>query len=130
LFSIICGAANNQLADSTRDGDALHQRGILYCPDFVVNRMGIVNCAHEDSGNFGNTMADPEIVKHFSESYGRGVFAVTTRVLEESKRNNLSTDAVAKQLADQAATVAHPIWPHRQRSIIRSLLADEWHKQK
>ena len=38
----VCGAANNQLADST-DDDALAERGILYAPDFVVNAGGIIN---------------------------------------------------------------------------------------
>ncbi|HYN19485.1 MAG TPA: Glu/Leu/Phe/Val dehydrogenase dimerization domain-containing protein, partial [Thermoanaerobaculia bacterium] len=34
---IVAGAANNQLADDERDGKALHERGILYAPDFVGN---------------------------------------------------------------------------------------------
>ncbi|KIC37700.1 amino acid dehydrogenase [Ruegeria sp. ANG-R] len=42
----VAGGANNQLA---RDEDAqlLHQRGILYAPDFVANGGGIVNVATE-----------------------------------------------------------------------------------
>jgi valine dehydrogenase (NAD+) len=45
----VCGAANNQLADST-DDDALAERGILYAPDFVVNAGGIINLAEEFVG--------------------------------------------------------------------------------
>ncbi|WP_299662949.1 Glu/Leu/Phe/Val dehydrogenase dimerization domain-containing protein [uncultured Ruegeria sp.] len=42
----VAGGANNQLARSC-DAQALHQRGILYAPDFVANGGGIVNVATE-----------------------------------------------------------------------------------
>jgi leucine dehydrogenase len=43
---VICGAANNQLAD---EGLAvrLEQRGILYAPDFIVNAGGLINVYRE-----------------------------------------------------------------------------------
>jgi leucine dehydrogenase len=44
--SVVCGAANNQLA-TPEDGARLAERGILYCPDYVVNSGGIVNVAGE-----------------------------------------------------------------------------------
>ena len=43
---MICGAANNQLAED-RHGDQLHERGILYAPDYVVNAGGILNISAE-----------------------------------------------------------------------------------
>jgi leucine dehydrogenase len=43
---VVCGAANNQLADDEA-GDALAERGILYAPDYVVNAGGIINIALE-----------------------------------------------------------------------------------
>ena len=36
---IICGAANNQLLNLRTDDELLKKRGILYIPDFLVNRM-------------------------------------------------------------------------------------------
>ncbi len=42
----IAGAANNQLA-SDAIADALHERGILWTPDFVANAGGIMNIAVE-----------------------------------------------------------------------------------
>lgn len=45
----VCGAANNQLADSSVDR-ALADRGIVYAPDFVVNAGGILNIAEEFVG--------------------------------------------------------------------------------
>jgi leucine dehydrogenase len=44
--AVVAGAANNQLATAA-DGAALHQRGILYAPDFVANGGGIINVAAE-----------------------------------------------------------------------------------
>ena len=43
---VVAGAANNQLADA-RHGDQLHEKGVLYAPDFVVNAGGIIQVAEE-----------------------------------------------------------------------------------
>jgi len=50
---IVAGAANNQLAES-RHGDDLHQRGILYAPDYAINAGGLVNVAQEVVGYDAN----------------------------------------------------------------------------
>ena len=42
----VLGAANDQLA-SPEDGDALHARGILYAPDYVVNAGGLLSLLFE-----------------------------------------------------------------------------------
>ena len=42
----VAGAANNQLADATA-GEALHRRGILYAPDYVINAGGLINVSWE-----------------------------------------------------------------------------------
>jgi leucine dehydrogenase len=39
---VVAGAANNQLAQP-RNGDELHERGILYAPDYVINAGGLIN---------------------------------------------------------------------------------------
>jgi len=49
--ALVVGSANNQLA-SPACGDALHARGVLYAPDFVVNAGGIVNVACELAGRY------------------------------------------------------------------------------
>lgn len=43
---IVAGAENNQLEKSAA-GDALHQRGVLYAPDYVINAGGLINCYAE-----------------------------------------------------------------------------------
>ena len=42
----VAGAANNQLADAAA-GEALHRRGILYAPDYVINAGGLINVSWE-----------------------------------------------------------------------------------
>lgn len=39
---VVAGGANNQLAES-KHGRELHERGILYAPDYVVNAGGLIN---------------------------------------------------------------------------------------
>ena len=43
---VICGAANNQLADDGLAAD-LAARGVVYAPDFVANAGGVINVAAE-----------------------------------------------------------------------------------
>ena len=46
---IVCGCANNQLADDQLAND-LDERGILYAPDFVVNAGGLIHVYKEIRG--------------------------------------------------------------------------------
>jgi len=41
---VVAGGANNQLA-TPADGQRIHERGILYAPDYVINAGGIINVA-------------------------------------------------------------------------------------
>jgi leucine dehydrogenase len=43
---VVAGGANNQLA-TPQDGQLIHQRGILYAPDYVINAGGIINVSTE-----------------------------------------------------------------------------------
>lgn len=120
---IVCGAANNQLLDEPRDAAALTERGICYVPDFVCNRMGIVNCANEQ---YGYVTDDPAIERHFGRDWDNSVFHITQEVLRRAKERGIPTAIAANELADEYAAVPHPIWGHRQRDVIRSLVADGW----
>ena len=43
---VVAGGANNQLA-TPADGQRIHERGILYAPDYVINAGGIINVSTE-----------------------------------------------------------------------------------
>jgi leucine dehydrogenase len=46
---VVCGCANNQLADDSL-AESLAERGILYAPDFVVNAGGLIHVYREIQG--------------------------------------------------------------------------------
>ncbi len=121
---IVCGAANNQLLNDERDAKALAERGVVYVPDYLCNRMGIVNCANEQYGQVPN---DPAIERHFGRDWDNSVYVITRRALELAAAQGITTAAAANRLADELALVPHPIWGHRTRSIIDGLIADRWH---
>lgn len=120
---IVCGAANNQLLDDRRDMDALAKREILYVPDFVANRMGIVNCANEAYGDVPN---DPVIEQHLGRNWEHSVFNATRRVLLCARDTGQTTAAAANVLADELSEQQHPIWPLRGQQIIEGLVTRGW----
>ncbi len=124
---IVCGAANNQLEDMHRDGRAIHGMGIVYVPDFLTNRMGIVTCANEQYGYINN---DPLIENHFSKDWEYSIYNKAMQVLKESKENNIPTAEIALKLADKLSKENHPIFGHRGKEIIRSLVDNGWHMKQ
>lgn len=120
---IICGAANNQLEDPGRDAPAIEQQGILYVPDFLANRMGIVNCANEQYGVFEG---DPAIGKHLDRNEPTGIFRRAVEVFRGAKASGRTTAAEAEALADKLSREPHPIWGHRGQQIINHLVRSGW----
>ena len=118
--SLICGASNNQLRDPERDGKAIAERGILYVPDFLVNRMGIVNCANEQ---YGYVTHDDGFDRHLSYDWGASVYQTSLRVIEHAMTGGGHPHQAAISLAEELSWQPHPIWGHRGHKIIRDLTA-------
>lgn len=85
---IIAGAANNQLA-TPLDAGRLRDRGILYCPDFLINAGGIIDVHHQRLGS-------PETAVR---AHVAGIEQNLQEVLQRSDRSGESTEAVAEELA-------------------------------
>jgi leucine dehydrogenase len=68
----VVGGANEQLAED-RHGDALHARGILYGPDYVVNAGGLLSLLFEvgEADEEGVTERVRAIGKSVAELWGR-----------------------------------------------------------
>ncbi len=115
---IVAGGANNQLADPVKHANDLHERGIIYVPDFIINRMGIVNCSDELDGYL------PDEV----EAAADNVYPATYRLLEDAKKINHSPQFEAIDLAEKLSRVNHPILGHRGMKIIKHILANGWGK--
>jgi glutamate dehydrogenase/leucine dehydrogenase len=122
---VVCGAANNQLLDDRRDDKALKARGISYVPDFVANRMGIVNCANEQ---YGSLPDDPAISRHFSRDWEHSIYAVTRRILADADARGITSTEAANELADARSLEPHPIFPNRARDIVESLVRERWYE--
>ncbi|KAJ3028705.1 UNVERIFIED_CONTAM: hypothetical protein HDU68_001054 [Siphonaria sp. JEL0065] len=116
---IICGAANNQLLDATSDDKLLRERRIVYVPDFLCNRMGIVNCADELIGSMKN---DPKIEMHLGRDWDNSIYNITTKVLQDSDVSGKTTQEISLALAENLSQVPHPLHGHRGIQIIESLV--------
>jgi len=120
---IVCGAANNQLEDPNRDDVLLAQAGVVYMPDFLVNRMGIVAVADEACGHVDD---DPIVEQHLGDEWENSVFNLSLEVLEKARQSDRTTAQVALELAEHRSFEKHPLFGHRGVQIIRSLAASDW----
>ncbi|MFP4314396.1 MAG: Leu/Phe/Val dehydrogenase [Alphaproteobacteria bacterium] len=86
--SIIAGAANNQL-DRPEHGKILHDKGILYAPDYVINAAGVISVAMS-----GHPVKDTnERIDELGETLGA--------IFRQSERLNMPTSAVADKIAEK-----------------------------
>jgi glutamate dehydrogenase/leucine dehydrogenase len=122
---IVCGAANNQLEDPERDARALADARVVYVPDFLANRMGIVNCANEQYGSLDD---DPAILDHLSRETPFGIHRRTLTVLEAAERSGRTPAEEAEELAETLSDEPHPIWGNRAQRIIDGLIRSGWER--
>ncbi len=90
--NIVAGAANNQLA-ADADGQRLHERGVLYCPDYVINAGGIINVACEYDGS-----ADDATVNRKVEAIGARLQAIFERAASTGQSTHRVADDMARQI--------------------------------
>jgi valine dehydrogenase (NAD+) len=91
--TVICGAANNQLAHPGVE-KLLQDRGILYAPDYVVNSGGLIQVADELEG-FSFERA---------EQAATGIFETTRRVLRMASEAGATPSTAADRLAEKRMT--------------------------
>jgi leucine dehydrogenase len=95
---IVAGGANNQLAEEDRDGMALHERGILYAPDFMINAGGLINVYNELGGTYNRERA---------MRMTRTIYLNLMRAFEVSKSEGVPTYEAADRVAEERiATVS------------------------
>jgi glutamate dehydrogenase/leucine dehydrogenase len=119
----VCGGANNQLQSSPRDARLLQEHDVLYVPDFLANRMGIVNCANEQYGVFDG---DPSIGEHLSHDTDFGVYRRGLEVFSRAAESGRTPSEEAELLAEELSEVPHPIWGDRGQQIIDNLVRCGW----
>ncbi|AJK87287.1 MULTISPECIES: Leu/Phe/Val dehydrogenase [Lysinibacillus] len=87
---VIAGSANNQLKDS-RHGDYLHELGIIYAPDYVINAGGVINVADELYG-YNRERALKRV---------DGIYDSIEKIFAISKRDGIPTYVAANRLAEE-----------------------------
>jgi leucine dehydrogenase len=89
---IVAGGANNQLA-TPQDGARIHDRGILYAPDYVINAGGIINVSTEFLGDGG-----PDLVRSRIEAIPDRLEQVWTESASTGRDPAAVADAMAQRL--------------------------------
>nr|WP_289036681.1 Glu/Leu/Phe/Val dehydrogenase [uncultured Allobacillus sp.] len=87
---VIAGSANNQLKEE-RHGEILHEKGIIFAPDFVINSGGVINVADELNG-YNKERAYKQV-----ENIGLSL----EKIFEISKEKNIPTQAAADHMAEE-----------------------------
>ena len=86
---VIAGAANNQLSVAAM-GKELMDRGILYCPDYVVNAGGIINIAGEIEGAYSREWVEQKLV---------GIEQTLSDIIDQSDKTKIATNKIANEMA-------------------------------
>ncbi len=109
---IVCGGANNQLLVPEKHSQDLHDRGIIYLPDFFVNRLGIINCANEQYG-YVKADIDREVELVYTDSLD---------LLAKAESKKQSPFVMANEIAAERLKEAHPIWGHRGPQLVEEVI--------
>lgn len=88
--SAICGSANNMLAEN-RHGDILHEKGIVYAPDYLANAGGLIQVADENHG----------YNKDRAWNKASHIYDILGQVYKVSREENIPTYKVADKLVDE-----------------------------
>lgn len=92
---IVCGSANNQLAEP-RHGLSLHQRGVVYVPDYVASVGGAISAMRERA-QYGPGEFDRRI-----EAIGDRVVDILERSARSGQPPSVAADTIAAELVATA----------------------------
>jgi len=88
--AIVAGSANNQLAEP-RHAEVLHQKGILYAPDFVINAGGLIYAYAE----YQNRLNREHVVQHIST-----IYSTLLKIFKNAYKENKPPSIIADSLAE------------------------------
>src|SRR5690625_21331 len=87
---VIAGSANNQLK-TNKHGDTIHDMGIVYTPDYVLNSGGVINVADELNG-YNHTRAMKKVDT---------IYDNLTTIFDIARRDNIPTYIAADRMAEE-----------------------------
>lgn len=89
--SIICGAANNQLANESVHGQAVLDQGIIYAPDFALNAGGVINVYAEVAGKSSE----------WALQKAEDIYDTIYNIVDRSEKENIPAYAIANKMAEE-----------------------------
>ncbi|HET6522360.1 MAG TPA: Glu/Leu/Phe/Val dehydrogenase dimerization domain-containing protein [Geminicoccaceae bacterium] len=101
---VVCGGANDQLADPPRHGRALADRGVLFVPDYVANAGGSIAAAAALRGE-GEADWRPRV---------RAIYDTCQRVFDLAEREAIPTHEAADRLAEEVLQRAKRARPEEE----------------
>ena len=96
--NLVCGAANNQLLDSSV-AELLHRRGVTWIPDFLANAGGLIQVGGEIWQR-----SEDEVQRDVE-----GISQTVATILERAFETGLTTSDVAAQVVEQRLAAATPM---------------------
>jgi leucine dehydrogenase len=96
---LVAGSANNQLEDEERHGRMLHERGILYAPDYIINAGGVIQVIDEIQG------FNPERVRMKTEK----IYHRLLNIFEKAKKEKILPLEAANRYAGSRIHEIHKL---------------------
>ena len=112
-LKIVAGAANNVL-DHDSTGKLLHDRGVLYAPDYVINAGGLINVS-EELGGYNRDKAKKRVEKIYDNLTKVFDLATTLGIPthEAAEKVALERIAMVRPIADVYTGRARTSWQHK-----------------
>ena len=112
-LKIIAGAANNVL-DQDTTGQLLHDRGILYAPDYVINAGGLINVS-EELGGYNGERAKKRVEKIYDNLTRVFELAMSLGIPPHEAAEKVALDRIAsvRPIADVYTGRARTSWQHK-----------------
>jgi leucine dehydrogenase len=107
---VVAGGANNQLM-TEEDGVSLHNRGIIYAPDYIINAGGVINVSCELGAPYSEGRA-----REMTER----IYETMEQVLNLASNDETPTSRAADRLAKQRIASIRGV-----RGIYRGVTADQ-----
>lgn len=105
---IVAGGANNQLLTS-RHGEMLAEKGILYVPDYVINAGGVIAVAYEYFDRIGENPFTVDITRDNLMKHIEGIGGTLANIFSIAETKGITTDVAADELAEAVFSPAHSL---------------------
>jgi leucine dehydrogenase len=88
---VIAGAANNQLKEEKKHGEAVLKKGIVYAPDYAINAGGLINVYTEVKS----------LTSEWAMQNAENIYNTIGQIIKESKETNTPTYLIANKIAER-----------------------------